>query len=219
MKKAFKKFFLFSALIGATLTLSPSVLGQSDSEQRAAYWKTQGYNFDPTYMTAWAMDQKVQDIQRAAYWKTQGYNFDPTYVTAWAMDQKVQDIKRAAYWKTQGYNFDPTYMTAWAMDAEVASAQQKTVYFNANSSTISSIFVVGQVTAPSTHTPVTPTQIAPSSVYHPANPIYFPPATAENGSYYGEPNQYGVPKTVFVNGYFRSDGTYVRSYYRGSPRW
>jgi hypothetical protein len=24
------------------------LLGQSDSEQRAAYWKTQGYNFDPT---------------------------------------------------------------------------------------------------------------------------------------------------------------------------
>jgi hypothetical protein len=40
---------------------------------------------------------------------------------------------------------------------------------------------------------------------------------AENGSYYGEPNQNGVPKTVLVNGYTRSDGTYVRGYYRSAP--
>src|SRR5262249_6939353 len=30
---------------------------------------------------------------------------------------------------------------------------------------------------------------------------------AENGSYYGEPNANGVPKTVHVNGYYRKDGT------------
>jgi hypothetical protein len=40
---------------------------------------------------------------------------------------------------------------------------------------------------------------------------------AENGSYYGEPNKNGVPKTVLVNGYARSDGTYVRGYYRSAP--
>ena len=45
----------------------------------------------------------------------------------------------------------------------------------------------------------------------------FAPPIAENGSFYGELNQYGVPKTVFVHGYFRSDGTYVRSYYRSRP--
>src|SRR5258708_4231910 len=28
---------------------------------------------------------------------------------------------------------------------------------------------------------------------------------AENGSYYGEPNANGVPKTVYVNGYYRKD--------------
>ena len=44
------------------------------------------------------------------------------------------------------------------------------------------------------------------------------PPVAENGSYYGEPNQYGVPKTVNVGGYFRKDGTYVRGYYRSAPR-
>ena len=40
---------------------------------------------------------------------------------------------------------------------------------------------------------------------------------AENGSYYGEPNANGVPKTVYVNGYYRKDGTYVRGYYRSVP--
>jgi hypothetical protein len=40
---------------------------------------------------------------------------------------------------------------------------------------------------------------------------------AENGSYYGELNNNGVPKTVLVNGYTRSDGTYVRGYYRSAP--
>jgi hypothetical protein len=46
------------------------------------------------------------------------------------------------------------------------------------------------------------------------------PATqgvAENGSYYGELNKNGVPKTVHVDGYFRSNGTYVRGYYRSAP--
>src|SRR5690242_16434061 len=43
------------------------------------------------------------------------------------------------------------------------------------------------------------------------------PGTTENGSYYGEPNKNGVPKTVYVHGYFRRDGTYVRSHYRSAP--
>ena len=42
-------------------------------------------------------------------------------------------------------------------------------------------------------------------------------AVAENGSYYGQPNVNGVPKTVAVNGYYRKDGTYVRGYYRSPP--
>lgn len=41
--------------------------------------------------------------------------------------------------------------------------------------------------------------------------------TAENGSYYGELNKNGVPKTVPVRGYYRKDGTYVRGYYRSAP--
>lgn len=50
-----------------------------------------------------------------------------------------------------------------------------------------------------------------------ATPAATAPAVAENGSYYGEPNQNGVPKTVYVHGYYRKDGTYVRSYYRSAP--
>lgn len=49
-------------------------------------------------------------------------------------------------------------------------------------------------------------------------PTYTLPArTAENGSYYGQPNTSGVPKTVRVNGYYRKDGTYVRGHYRSAP--
>lgn len=41
------------------------------------------------------------------------------------------------------------------------------------------------------------------------------PACAENGSCYGDiSNITGAPKTIHVDGYYRSDGTYVRGYYR-----
>jgi hypothetical protein len=55
---------------------------------------------------------------------------------------------------------------------------------------------------------------APSQLISPM-PAY---GIAENGSYYGQPNQYGIPKTVRVSSYFRKDGTYVRGHYRSSPR-
>jgi molybdate-binding protein len=45
------------------------------------------------------------------------------------------------------------------------------------------------------------------------------PGVAENGTYYGQlSDTTGRPKTVYVNGYYRKDGTYVRSHYRSSPR-
>jgi len=45
------------------------------------------------------------------------------------------------------------------------------------------------------------------------------PGVAENGSYYGEISPAtGRPKTVYVRGYYRKDGTYVRSHYRSRPR-
>jgi hypothetical protein len=41
------------------------------------------------------------------------------------------------------------------------------------------------------------------------------PLVAENGSYYGETSRItNLPKTTYVNGYTRKDGTYVRSHYR-----
>jgi hypothetical protein len=40
------------------------------------------------------------------------------------------------------------------------------------------------------------------------------PFVAENGSYYGELNENGISKTVYVRGYYRKDGTYVRGHYR-----
>jgi hypothetical protein len=40
---------------------------------------------------------------------------------------------------------------------------------------------------------------------------------AQNGSYYGQPNSNGIPKTVAVNGYYRKDGTYVQGHYRSAP--
>jgi hypothetical protein len=56
------------------------------------------------------------------------------------------------------------------------------------------------------------------SAYEPAavtTPVYG--RVAENGSYYGQPNVNGVPKTVGVSGYTRKDGTYVRGHYRSAP--
>jgi len=60
----------------------------------------------------------------------------------------------------------------------------------------------------------------PASNYRHSNYNYrYVPRVAENGSYYGEISEYtGRPKTVYVRGYFRRDGTYVRSHFRSPPR-
>jgi hypothetical protein len=55
-----------------------------------------------------------------------------------------------------------------------------------------------------------------------ATPSYAPvigtPPVAKNGSYYPQVSKSnGRPKTVHVDGYYRSDGTYVRGYYRSTP--
>lgn len=58
--------------------------------------------------------------------------------------------------------------------------------------------------------------------YYQSNSAYttpvYKPSVAENGSYYGQPNAWGAPKTVHVRGYYRKDGTYVRGHYRSKPR-
>ena len=45
---------------------------------------------------------RSQNVARAEYWKTKGYNFDASNMTAYTMDQKVHDIDRATYWKQRG---------------------------------------------------------------------------------------------------------------------
>jgi hypothetical protein len=46
----------------------------------------------------------------------------------------------------------------------------------------------------------------------------YTPLIAENRSYYGELNQEGRPKTVYVKGYHREDGSNVRTHFRAMPR-
>jgi hypothetical protein len=75
------------------------------------------------------------------------------------------------------------------------------------------VFVPGVITVPQSvygSTAITAYEpvVLPTPVYG---------SVAENGSYYGQPNVNGVPKTVAVGGYYRKDGTYVRGHYRSSP--
>lgn len=56
-----------------------------------------------------------------------------------------------------------------------------------------------------------------ASIIESKRTIFTTPFVAENGSYYGQLNNNGVPKTVYVNGYYRKEGTYVRSHFRSPP--
>jgi len=49
--------------------------------------KSKAYVFNDS----WAQ-QKQKDIKRAKYWKERGYNFDPDWMTAYQMDQKVKAL-------------------------------------------------------------------------------------------------------------------------------
>jgi hypothetical protein len=91
----------------------------SEAEERAKYWESRGYHFNPDFYTAYSMDQKVIDIDRAKYWESRGYHFNPDFYTAYSMDQKVIDIDRAKYWESRGYHFNPDFYTAYSMDLEV----------------------------------------------------------------------------------------------------
>jgi hypothetical protein len=105
-----------------------------------------------------------------------------------------------------------------ASSPQVASAPAS--YYEAPAAAVTSanpyyvpVFVPGVITAPqSTYGNAQVTAYEP--VVLPA-PVYG--SFAENGSYYGQPNVNGVPKTVALGGYTRKDGTYVRGHYRSSP--
>jgi hypothetical protein len=246
---------------------------------RSKYWKERGYDFDPTKMSADEMDLKVKDVDRSKYWKERGYDFDPIHMLAYDMDLKVFDIERSKYWKERGYNFDPTHMTSYEMDTKVAEIEtgRNQQIQNTNVGCIPTQIVIPQnqtqqiwgtysnrvtktqqnpqhlatcplpyshvganttVTQPSVPdisttysnpTPYVPstTTYVPRTTYVPTVPydyvpnyyyVPYAPNVAENGSYYGQINQYGVPRDIYVRGYYRRDGNYVQSYYRSHPR-
>jgi hypothetical protein len=161
--------------------------------------KAKGYNFDPNYLTAFQMDAVVRDTERSKYWKENGYVFDPKFMNSFQMDAKVRDFERGKFWKDKGFDFDPKFITSFEMDAFVKrSGKPEASFFDNPSQTVN--------IAPRPPPSITSTNVVEK------------PGVAENGSYYGQPNTEGVPKTVYVNGYYRKDGTYVRSHYRSSPR-
>ena len=92
--------------------------------------------------------------------------------------------------------------------------------FPANTVVRTETVYAAPVYVPAVAAPSQPTYAATAAVraYEPpavAAPVYG--RVAENGSYYGQPNVNGVPKTVAVGGYYRKDGTYVRGHYRSAP--
>jgi hypothetical protein len=79
----------------------------------------------------------------------------------------------------------------------------------------SALNVVSKATPAPAVSPTTSTQAGVSHAT--PTPKVATGQVAENGSYYGELNKNGVPKTVPVSGYYRKDGTYVRGHYRSPP--
>gem|GEM_PF-2640957 len=68
--------------------------------------------------------------------------------------------------------------------------------------------------------PISPIIIKNENSHYKVSDYYgsYNSSVAENGSYYGQISEHtGRPKTVYVRGYFRKDGTYVRSHYRSRP--
>ncbi len=203
----------------------------------AANWKTAGYDFDPNTMTCSQMYEKVSAIRRAKHWKDKGYDFDPNSMTWAQMDQEVTDIDRARYWHEQGYEFDPTSMTAVEMDQRARELLEadwwKSIgyYYDPNSKTVfldeskkTKLSSLAGIHAGGSGWPAStfsyPTVSWPKTYSYQSNlPTYHLPPVAENESYYGQISEStGRPKTVYVRGYYRKDGTYVRSHYRSPPR-
>jgi hypothetical protein len=65
-KRALSYAFLLAVAILPLLSCVASDWAEHDrsqNEQRAAYWREKGYDFNPEYMTAWAMDAAVEEGQ------------------------------------------------------------------------------------------------------------------------------------------------------------
>ena len=237
MKKTLVLIILVCVITGCKQS-SSYLIQQKDAVECAQNWKAKGYNFDPNSMTCWEMSKRVQAISRAKYWAERGYNFDPNALTWIQMDQKIMDVNRARYWKKKGYIFDPNTMTRHEMDHEARELDEvaywkkigycydpnsKTVFFTeAKKIKLNSLANVyksssgyyGFSSSYRTSSLLNSYKYKNYSSYK-----YNLPSFAENGSYYGQISENtGRPKTVSVRGYYRKDGTYVRSHYRSPPR-
>ena len=200
--------------------------------KRARYWAKQGFHFDPSYMTAYSMDRKVQDIKRARYWAKQGFHFDPSYMTAYSMDQEAKTliqqtsekkIIKAIQLSLELLSYDPGPIDGIAGPKTIAALQS----FNTDNAQEPDQFISQQTrkliakrllehvdrSLPQT---LKRTELANYILDYKGRIV---PRVTENNSYYGEiSTNTGRPKTVYVRGYYRKDGTYVRSHYRSRPR-
>lgn len=241
-----KKLIIFIALLLFSGSCNMYLRDRSDPKQDAIRcaknWKARGYTFDPNCMSCFEMYLKFQAIQRSKYWLEKGYHFDPNSMSDTQMNEKFKDIERARYWQQKGYIFDYKKMTASEMDKKALELDEvkywKNIgyYYDPNSQIVfldedkttklSSIAGIHNDTGsgyrfidsflPSSFSSYSSSYYTPKQ--YPRTSYTFP-SIAENDSYYGEISEAtGRPKTVYVHGYYRKDGTYVRSHYRSSPR-
>jgi hypothetical protein len=89
------------------------------NQNRASFYLSMGYSFNPKTTSAAQMDDTVRRGQRAKYWKQRGYDFDPEQLTPEQMDYKAGAYLRAKYWARHGYEFDPETMSAAQMNLYV----------------------------------------------------------------------------------------------------
>lgn len=122
-----------------------------------------------------------------------------SHPTAAVMTQTHAANREAAeFWKQYGYDFDPACMTAAMMDLKVQDD------------------LTGRSSTALSHQDRERDTGAYSAFQ---KRTWLTRSVAENGSYYGQiSDNTGRPKTVYVRGYYRRDGTYVRSHYRSRPR-
>ena len=233
MRRALVALILTPFLVGCSTPIRQSGHNASDAIRCAQNWRRQGFDFDPNSMSCSDMWERVQAIRRAAYWREIGYIVDPNSRTWEQVDQKVQDIDRARYWKEKGYDLDPNTMTAQEMDRHVRQLEQtqlwnslgyyydpvsQNVYLSADKKTpLASLSSPGaggwRPDYSISSWPYSGSTYSYSTSSYPYS--ITAPGVAGNGTYYGQISEStGRAKTVYVRGYYRRDGTYVRSHYR-----
>jgi hypothetical protein len=131
-RKLIRNGCVFSAILIFQLLCLWSVNGEDpairfmrEAQNRADYWRTRGYDFDPLVMGADAMDRRVDSERRAAYWRELGFEFDPSQMTADTMDQKAEAKLRVEYWRRWGIEFDDPTMDAETMDEAAVQLKER----------------------------------------------------------------------------------------------